>query len=238
VYPGDKQDGEPFKGFHEVLPGLGAFALRPGNGTEALERFLSDVVAHVCDRTTARERQTYENFKSYQSQGPALAEEQRALYHVVRERTGLKRHTPPADTAVLLGWYKDTNHLQWIKDKGLYNFRLGNTAGALRLTPQIVGAQYLMLHGPDGRALQGLFRMTQVEQGPSLVSETELVELGYPTQPTRKAYVLFNVEPAVEFEGFEWSFEKLPNLPANVHEGYPFATDLATLMMVAKVVSF
>jgi predicted component of viral defense system (DUF524 family) len=237
VYPGDKQDGEPFKGFHEVLPGLGAFALRPGNGTEALEQFLSDVVAHVCDRTTARERQTYENFKSYQSHGPQLAEEQRALYHVVPERTGLKRHTPPADTAVLLGWYKDANHLQWIKDKGLYNFRLGNTAGALRLTPQIVGAQYLMLHGPDGHALPGLYRMTQVEQGPSLVSDTELVEFGYPTPPTRKAYVLFNVEPAVEFEGFEWSFEKLPNLPANVHEGYPFATDLATLMTVAKVVS-
>jgi predicted component of viral defense system (DUF524 family) len=238
VYPGDKQDGEPFKGFHEVLPGLGAFALRPGNGTEALESFLSDVVAHVCDRTTARERQTYENFKSYQSRGPPLAEEQRTLYQVVPERTGQKRHTPPADTAVLLGWYKDANHLQWIKDKGLYNFRLGNTAGALRLTPQIVGAQYLMLHGPNGHALPGLYRMTQVEQGPSLVSDTELVEFGYPTPPTRKAYVLFNVERAVEFEGFEWAFQKLPNLPENVHQGYPFATDLATLMTVAKVLTF
>jgi predicted component of viral defense system (DUF524 family) len=238
LYPGDKQNGEPFKGFHEVLPGLGAFALRPGNGTEALEQFLNDVVAHVCDRTTARERQTYENFKSYQSRGRQLAEEQRALYQVVPERTGQKRHTPPADTAVLLGWYKDALHLKWIKDKGLYNFRLGNTAGALRLTPQIVGAQYLMLHGPDGNALPGLFRMTQLEQGPSLVSDTELVKLDYPTSPTRKAYVLFNVEPAVEFEGFEWAFHKLPNLPENVHQGYPFATDLATLMAVAKVVSF
>jgi predicted component of viral defense system (DUF524 family) len=238
VYPGDKQDGEPFKGFHEVLPGLGAFALRPGNGTDVLQKFLRDVVAHVCDRTTARERQTYENFKSYQSHGPQLADEQRALYQVVPERTGLKRHTPPADTAVLLGWYKDEHHLNWIRDEKLYNFRLGNTDGALRLTPQIVGAQYLLLHGPDGNALPGLFRMTQLEQGPSLVSDTELVGLGYPTPPTRKAYVLFNVEPAVEFEGFEWAFQNLPNLPANVHKGYPFATNLATLMTVAKVVSF
>lgn len=238
VYPGDKQDGEPFKGFHEVLPGLGAFALRPGNGTDALQKFLSDVVAHVCDRTTARERQTYENFKSYQSHGPQLADEQRALYQVVPERTGLKRHTPPADTAVLLGWYKDDRHLKWIREEKLYNFRLGNTDGALRLTPQIVGAQYLLLHGPDGNALPGLYRMTQLVQGPSLVSDTELVRLGYPTPPTRKAYVLFNVEPAAEFMGFEWAFQNLPNLPANVHKGYPFATDLATLMTVAKVDSF
>ena len=234
VYPGDAQDGVPFQSFHEVLPGLGAFALRPGKGTESLQKFLRDVVAHVCDRTTARERQTYETYQSYQAKGVQLAEDQRALYAVVPEKTGKKRHTPPADTAVLFGWYKDALHLQWIKNRGLYNFRLGNTAGALRLTPQIVGAQYLLLHGPNGHVLPGLFRISKVEEGPSLVSDTDLAALQYPTSPTRKAYVLFNVEPAVEFEGFEWALQNLPHLPANVYQGYPFATDLATLMTVAK----
>lgn len=235
VYPGDAQDGEPFKSFHEVLPGLGAFALRPGKGTEALQQFLRDVVAHVCDRTTARERHSYETYQSYQTPAVQLAEDQRALYVVVPEKTGNKRHTPPADTAVLLGWYKDSSHLQWISSRGLYNFRLGNTAGALRLTPQIVGAQYLMLHGSDGHALPGLFRMTQVEQGPSLVSDSELAGLGYPTIPSRPAYVLFSVAPAVEFANYTWDFKKIPQLPANVSEGYPFATDLATLLSVATV---
>jgi hypothetical protein len=236
VYPGDAQNGEPFQIFHEVLPGLGAFALRPGKGTEALQIFLRDVVAHVCDRTSARERQSYQTYTSYQAQGPQLAEDQRALYKVVAEKTGHQRHTPPADTAVLLGWYKDATHLQWIKNNGKYNFRLGNTAGALRLTPQIVGAQYLMLHGPDGAALPGLFRISQPDQGPSLVSNIELSALGYPTPPTRPAYVVFNIEPAVEFEGYGWSFRDLPNLPSNVNQGYPFATDLAALLQVAKVI--
>lgn len=234
VYPGDAQVGEPFQSFHEVLPGLGAFALRPGKGTESLQKFLRDVVAHVCDRTTARERLSYENFKSYQSEGPALADDKRALYKVVPERTGQKRHTPPLDTAVLVGWYKDAHHLKWIREEKLYNFRQGNTAGALRLTPQIVGAQYLLLHGPGGQTLPGLFRMTQMEHGPSLISDSDLIALKYPTPPTRKAYVIFNIEPAAEFEGFEWALENLPNLPANVYEGHPFATDLATLMTVAK----
>ena len=234
VYPGDDQVGKPFQSFHEVLPGLGAFALRPGRDTHALKDFLRDVVAHVCDRTTARERQTYETYKTYHSQSGQLAEELRGLYTVVPERMGHHRHTPPADTAVLLGWYKDALHLQWIRERRLYNFRLGNTAGALRLTPQIVGARYLMLHGPDGKALPGLFRMTHAEQGPSLVSDAELAALGYPTKPTRPAYVLFSVEPADEFAGYEWELRAIPHLPANVYEGYPFATDLSTLLTVAR----
>ena len=29
LYPGKPGDGQKFAGFHEVLPGLGAFAIRP-----------------------------------------------------------------------------------------------------------------------------------------------------------------------------------------------------------------
>lgn len=75
-----------------------------------------------------------------------------------------------------------------------------------------------------------------MEHGPSLISDSDLIALKYPTPPTRNAYVIFNIEPAAEFEGFEWALENLPNLPANVYRGHPFATDLATLMTVAKYV--
>ena len=78
IYPGNSNDGEPFQTFHEILPGLGAFALRPGAGTQTLEQFLRDVVRHVSDRTTARERQTFQTYKSYSNTTPVVAEEQRA----------------------------------------------------------------------------------------------------------------------------------------------------------------
>lgn len=235
VYPGDKQDGAPFQGFHEVLPGLGAFALRPGNGTEALQKFLRDVVAHVCDRTTARERQTYETYKSYQRKGPKLAEEARALYNTVPEQwvTG-KRHTPPADTHVLVGWYKDAAHLQWILTKGLYNFRMGATEGGLRLTPEVVGAQYVLLHGEGGLAWPGLLRVEEAHQGPSLMSKQQLSGHGYPSVPSREAYLVFNVAADLAFEGMQWDLKTIPNMPSNANEGYPFATTLDVLLATAN----
>jgi hypothetical protein len=235
VYPGDKQDGEPFQGFHEVLPGLGAFALRPGNGTDALQKFLRDVVAHVCDRTTARERQTYETFKSYQHKGLPLDEERRDLYSTMPEQwEDEQRHTPPADTHVLVGWCKDEQHLNWILDKGFYNFRMGATEGGLRLTPEVVSAKYLLLHGEDSLALPRLLRVRNAAQGPSLMNKQQLINSGYPTEPSREAYLVFEVERSNAFDGMSWDLAAIPNLPDNTKQGYPFATTLDVLLDVVK----
>lgn len=239
VYPGDKQDGAPFQGFHEVLPGLGAFALRPGNGTEALQKFLRDVVEHVCDRTTARERQTYGIYTSYKdtgnSKGAPLNEERRDVYNVMPEQwESGKRHTPPADTHVLVGWYKDAAHLQWILTKGLYNFRMGATEGGLRLTPEVVGAQYVLLHGEGGLALPGLLRVKETHQGPSLMNKQKLSEHGYPSVPSREAYLVFDVAPAQAFENTQWNLKAIPNMPSNVNLGYPFAITLDVLLAAAN----
>jgi hypothetical protein len=47
-------------GFHEILPGLGAFAIRPGDdknlGVSALRNFLLDVLAHLGQKASRRER--------------------------------------------------------------------------------------------------------------------------------------------------------------------------------------
>ena len=59
------QDTAPthFHGFHEILPGLGAFAIKPGSdgqgiGLQHLSRFIDEAIAHVCNRATAREQNT------------------------------------------------------------------------------------------------------------------------------------------------------------------------------------
>ena len=51
--------GRGIQGFHEVLPGLGAFAIRPDKegkpeGMSALADFLDQVIEHLANRTTAR----------------------------------------------------------------------------------------------------------------------------------------------------------------------------------------
>lgn len=64
LYPGTNSEegggGTLWIGFHEILPGLGAFAIRPGSdkdlGALALRNFLLDVLDHLGQKTTRRER--------------------------------------------------------------------------------------------------------------------------------------------------------------------------------------
>jgi predicted component of viral defense system (DUF524 family) len=64
LYPGPAGDGQRFQGFHEVLPGLGAFPVAPDKNGDAiglgdLMKFLDEVLAHLSNRTTAQERVSY-----------------------------------------------------------------------------------------------------------------------------------------------------------------------------------
>ncbi|MCU7551588.1 DUF2357 domain-containing protein [Chitinophagaceae bacterium LB-8] len=68
LYPGS--ESKQIVGFHELLPGLGAFAIRPNKadaGIAHLKRFLSEVVNHFLNRASQREKmaqKTYEVRKS------------------------------------------------------------------------------------------------------------------------------------------------------------------------------
>jgi predicted component of viral defense system (DUF524 family) len=64
LYPGRPGDEQKLQGFHEILPGLAAFAIRPdkegkAEGLDALRNFLGQVVEHLANRTTVHKRVTY-----------------------------------------------------------------------------------------------------------------------------------------------------------------------------------
>src|SRR5204862_239446 len=66
LYPGGDAEAnrEPFKEYHELLPGLGAFILRPAEhgeptGAPVLRGFISQVLDHVAMRLTQHERGRY-----------------------------------------------------------------------------------------------------------------------------------------------------------------------------------
>src|SRR5690606_5210109 len=57
LYPGKRKD--IFNGFHEIIPGLGAFSINPSHthsGVAELSAFLDEVIDHILDRATQRER--------------------------------------------------------------------------------------------------------------------------------------------------------------------------------------
>jgi predicted component of viral defense system (DUF524 family) len=234
IYPGQSGDAKRLEGFHEVLPGLGAFALHPGSGTDKLVEFFHDIVSHVADRTSAREQHSFHTYQTYVSPPPKMAEEHRAIYQVLPEKTDdLKiRNTPPRETFVVVGWVKNSAHFEWIKESGKYNFRMGSAEGALRLSAEVVGATYLLLHGDNNEVGPVLFKIKNSIHGPAVNSADELIAMKYPMPPTQSAYLVYDVEPAIEFMRYTWDFAALPAKPASAASGYPFATTLQNILTV------
>lgn len=97
LYPGAEPTSRHFGKYHEVLPGVGAFAIAPGNAErkERLREFLSDVLARQSDRYTQLARVNYWTHNSVKE----TPQEYRAIANDLVER-------PPADTDVLLGFLR------------------------------------------------------------------------------------------------------------------------------------
>ena len=228
LYPG--ADGKVYKrkGFHELIPGLGAFAIRPSktdNGRDELKRFLLDVVAHFQNRASQREKVAFRSFDIYNNQ---LSADMREL---LPEAFGKNRDLIPDDTFVLVGYYKNGAHLNWIRKHNLYNFRTGAQSGSLSLGVAEVNARYLLLHGP-GQTLSGmLFKLHN--RAPRLFSKQDLVQKEYP-DPSRELYLVYTTDPEVEpeFAGMRWDVTRLPGYRANRASGLPFSVSLTDLMKV------
>jgi hypothetical protein len=143
-----------------------------------------------------------------------------------------RRAAPLAETFVLVGWYTDEAHLKWILDKKLYNFRMDTERGSLRLKPDVSGAQYLLLHSHKGATSHGLMRVSK--EGPRVLSREALEAKGYPREPSRPFYLVYNVESAEGFEGYEWDYKRLPERLQNRQSAEPQTITLDALMAVAK----
>jgi len=189
LYPGT--EAREWRGFHEIIPGLGAFPLRPmesGDGTDELKVFLLEVAAHVSNRATQREQYTYHTYRIHKDDPPDAVKE-----HMPEWGKGA-RVPPAAETYVLHGWYNGEEHLEWVKSSGVYNYRTGAGRGSLRLHESVTGARYLLVHG-EGQYRRGgqLFRI--VSNGPRVISRETLAGKGYPGAGSQPYYLVFDVEP-------------------------------------------
>ena len=66
LYPGTDSPYTKI-GFHELIPGLGAFSIRPSksdSGTEALKSFLNEVVHHFLNRASQREKIAFKTYET------------------------------------------------------------------------------------------------------------------------------------------------------------------------------
>jgi len=145
LYPGKKIYER--HGFHEIIPGLGAFPVSPSNNGEGLKEirdFINDIIEHMANRASQREEFSYHKYKIHENK------ECDVLHDILPEyisETGV-RAVPPSNLTVLIGYYNKDQY-QWIKDKKRYNIRIDSKNGLIKYGPEEMGASYLLLHGKD-----------------------------------------------------------------------------------------
>lgn len=226
LYPGTEAQYTQ-TGFHELIPGLGAFSIRPSktnNGSEELKMFLLEVVHHFMNRASQREKMSLKTYETHKDKNS------NEMNEALPETYGMNRNLLPDETYVLVGFYKDEQHLKWILNSGLYNARADSKRGSLRLGPGETGAKYLLLHSHAETTTGKLLKIT--ETGPRVFSKQTLIDKKYPTVPSREYYLVYKVEKVhdIEFANRDWDITKLNDYQTSRGSGLPFATTLTELM--------
>ncbi|RZT18343.1 hypothetical protein EV589_2597 [Mycobacterium sp. BK558] len=173
LYPGSEiKDIRRHPGFKEVLPGLGAFPLRPSSdgieaSSRALDQFLEDVLNHVASQITRDERHRFWTATVHRPGEPTVASSFTADF----------LDEPPADTDVLLGFVRNFEHRQWIERLGRYNIRAGDRVGAVEVGGRELGAQILLLYENRNSRLRVAGIAKVVRWRPATAAE--LIATGY-----------------------------------------------------------
>ena len=227
LYPGS--ENKRLKGFHEVLPGLGAFCLCPNSiekDSKEIEHFLHDILEHMLNRASQRERISYHTYDIYKNEPFVVCESMPEPY-------GSNRDLIPEETFVLIGSFRDENHLKWILNNKIYNARTGTRNGSLRLKQEITGAKYVLLHRGN---TQLLLRLS--DKGPRVMSNEDLEKKPYNNlyTPSRLYYVVFDLnssEVEEEFKEVKWNITQMMK-DGIIDKGHlsaePEGVSLATLM--------
>ena len=215
LYPGN-MEAKKIRGFHEIIPGLGAFCLNPSSEDEdanEIMKFLIEVRNHMMDRASERERMAYYQHDTYREDGERFVLE-KTLQEMIEGDKLL-----PNETYVLLGYYRSEEQLAWIKNNNVYNFRAGFRNGSLHLEKEVVTARYILLHHGSNKPIF----MKMSRKGPIVSTRAELLSKGYP--PYKKSdgtidekaeeskahdvYLLFSLErPEPEFSQYDWDVVK------------------------------
>lgn len=170
-----------------------------------LKRFLDEVVEHLSNRTTARERVSFHTAESY-----SLREEP---VRYGRLKIGEKdvvsdtnRALPPAEHHVVVAWHKTAAHREWFLRSHLAVVRLGQRRGTFHVLPELASVRHVAFRSDDNFVEPGLFSLKV--HGYKVFTAEELINRGYPG-PTGEIYAVFEVEKDPAYSGQEWDGAKL-----------------------------
>ena len=237
LYPGTEPDVK--RGFHEIIPGLGAFSVNPNGKTEdinELSKFIDLVIAHLLDRASQRENVSHKAHQIYKN----TKEDNNLLHESLPEYISGKKLIP-SETFVLVGYSTSNDRFKWYEENKKYIFRMDGDTGSLELKNDVVNAQYLLLRRKGESHASDLYQIKS--KGPKVFSSSHLDTLNYPPSKNPKEYYLaIEIEKVsdVEFENVSWDFKELEEykkIQMNVKNlyskaGLPFTVSLIDLMKI------
>lgn len=228
LYPGDKSIKHI--GFHEIIPGLGAFPLRPSKtdiGISDLKSFIYELIDHFNNRASQREKLAFRVFDIYKDKYSNVLNEN------IPEAHGHNRELIPDETFVLIGFYKSVEQYNWIKKHRLYNYRTGLDRGSLILDKETIGAKYLLLHTYKQPITDDIWRITS--SGPKVLLKNDLIERGYPA-PSHEHYLVYEIEKVglEDFNNVRWDLTKLSKYQLAHRSALPFVVSMTDLMKGIK----
>jgi len=216
LYPGNPhKDRAPMQGFHEILPGLGAFAIAPGAEGEALglgelEEFLKKVLRHLGNRTSAMERVNYHVANANKLDGGVLRENSVEYGDVILpEKDQFDPSVPalpPAEHKVLVVWSKDDSELGVWNRQNMAFVRLGDRPGSLEVSSELFGVRHLLVRRSE-KVFGGLRRFTK--DGFTIFSGKDLNNRYKLKKEESNIYAVFQVEADLDFENVQWDEERI-----------------------------
>ena len=236
LYPGEGKN-EPFRGFHELIPGLGAFVVKPNKGNkdkEHLKTFIKKIIANFIDRASQRE---YTAVKIYD-----IHKDEKDDTNILNESmpeyldSAKKEKLIPDETFVLVGYCRNNSNIKWYKKEGKYNFRMDDDKGSLSLETNVVNAKYLLLREPGKDTANKIFKLKS--KGPKVI-QGKLLPDGYITKKLKDYYLVIDIEKeeSIDFNGASFNFKELEKYKTikskNNHvtaAGIPFAVTVTELM--------
>ena len=190
LFPGTYQD--KFEEFDEILPGVGAFPLRPADteseeDQRALTKFISSVIDHCCNQASKRERSQF-----WQNQHWSLQPDFDLGKQTVNAAPFLAQ--PPADTRVLVAYVRPEN-VQFVRKSLMYNLRADSgRAGSISPSDQELTAHYVLLWtGIEGGQPETLGLFTRKSNW-YVSNSDEMVKAGYVSGSKPATYFVCNLE--------------------------------------------
>lgn len=236
LYPGEGED-KPFRGFHELIPGLGAFVIKPNKSEkdkEHLKSFIVKVIDVFNDRASQRENLAIKVHAIHKQ----TESEKDILNEPIPEYLNGKKLVPD-ETFVLVGYATSNERFKWYEDNNKYIFRMDEELGSLELNNEVVNAKYLLLRRSGETNASDLYEIKS--KGPKVFSTIHLDKLKYPPSKKPKDYYLaIEIEKvsAREFHSVSWNFKELDEYKSiqkiiknpYTKVGMPFTVSLTRLM--------